>query len=101
MDTNSSAAKPARSSERSIEDRLAQIESLARQVVESARFDLTVSVRRDPPGDEAGAEFEAPEFIVDFDGPDADLLLERNGELLSAIEYVVLKAVRLDEDLFG
>jgi spoIIIJ-associated protein len=46
-------------------------------------------------------ELEAPELVVDFSGPDADLLLEGNGNLLNAVEFVVLKAVRLAEDLFG
>src|SRR5438874_1613245 len=101
METNPSAAKQAKSAERPLEDRLAAVESLVRQMVQSGGFDLAVSVHRNAPTNAAGADFEAPEFIVEFSGPDSDLLLERNGELLNAIEYVVLKAVRLDEDLSG
>jgi spoIIIJ-associated protein len=101
MEPNPAAARPAKSSEQPLEDRLAKIESLARQMVESGGFDLTVTLSRNQPSEAAGTDFESPEFILEFSGPDANLLLERNGELLNAIEYVVLKAVRLDEDHFG
>ena len=37
---------------------------------------------------------------MDFSGPDADLLLEMNATLLHALEHVVLKAIRLDDDHF-
>ena len=37
---------------------------------------------------------------MDFSGPDADLLLEKNATLLHAFEHVALKAIRLDEDHF-
>ncbi len=37
---------------------------------------------------------------MDFSGPDADLLLEMNATLLHAIEHVLLKAIRLDDDHF-
>ena len=60
-------------------------------------FKLTFSIQK------AAAQAddpEAPEYVVDFSGPDADLLLEKNATLLHAIEYVVLKAIRLDEDHF-
>ena len=66
-------------------------------VVEHGPFDLTFSIQK------AAAQAddpEAPEYVVDFSGPDADLLLEKNATLLHALEYVVLKAIRLDEDHF-
>jgi spoIIIJ-associated protein len=35
---------------------------------------------------------------VDFSGLDTDLLLEMNASLLHAIEHVLLKAIRLDDE---
>lgn len=85
------------SGEHAVEKYLSPLESLLRAVVEHGPFDLTFSIQKaavhaDDP--------EAPEYVVDFSGPDADLLLEKNATLLHALEYVVLKAIRLDEDHF-
>jgi len=77
---------------------LPRIESLVRQVIEFGRFSLKFEIRSLPPGEDTP---EAPEVMVDFSGLDSDLLLEAHAELLNAIEYVVLKAVRLEEGLFG
>jgi len=76
---------------------LARIEALLRQVIQFGRFSLTFEIRETPP-DEDGEE--SPEVMIEFSGLDAELLLEAHAELLNAIEYVVLKAVRLDEELF-
>ena len=35
---------------------------------------------------------------MDFSGPDADLLLEMHATLLHALEHVMLKAIRLEDD---
>ncbi len=74
------------------------IETLLREVTARGGFDLEFVVRKN---ESAVEDLEAPEFIVDFSGPDSDLLVERNGALLNALEYVILKAVRLEEELFG
>lgn len=81
-----------------LESYLASVESLLRQVIDRAGFDLAFSIRKNQV---AADDLELPEFVVDFSGADADLLLERNGALLNALEYVTLKAVRLEEELFG
>ena len=70
---------------------------MLRAFIEHSPFELTFSIQK------AAAQAEdpeAPEYVVDFSGPDADLLLEKNATLLHALEYVVLKAIRLDEDHF-
>ncbi len=77
---------------------LASLEELLRQIIRAGGFGLDFAVHR---GNEAPEELEAPEVVVELSGPDADLLLEKNGTLLDALEYLVLKAVRLDEELFG
>jgi spoIIIJ-associated protein len=46
---------------------------------------------------EVGASMEGgAEVLVDLDGADKDLLLERNAEVLRAIEHLALKALRLE-----
>jgi spoIIIJ-associated protein len=86
------------SSARPLEDYLALVESLLRQVIHAAGLELAFTRRKLPPSDDP---FESVEYVVDFSGPDADLLLEKHGALLDALEHVVLKAVRLKEELFG
>ena len=91
MDTDKPAA------EHTIENRLILLESLLRSFIKHSPFKLTFSIQKaiaqmgDP---------DTPEYVVDFSGPDADLLLEMNATLLRAFEHVLLKAIRLDEDHF-
>jgi spoIIIJ-associated protein len=75
----------------------APIESLLREIIRHGRFRLEFTLH---PPEISGEDLNAPEIIVDLSGPDADLLLEARAELLNAIEYVVLRAVRLEEGLF-
>lgn len=89
---------PASPPHRSIENCLTAVEDLLRQIIKLGGFNLSVVARK------AEATVEAsggPAFVVDFSGADQDLLLEKNAALLDALESVVFKAVRLDEDLFG
>lgn len=86
------------SSDQSADNCLAEVESLVAQIIEHGGFDLKSTIRR-PGGDEQ--EAGTAEITVDFEGPDSDLLLERNGALLDALEYIVLKAVRMGDELYG
>lgn len=86
------------SSEQAWDDYLAKIESLVGQILQHGGFKLKSTVRS--LGD-AEQEPGATEVVVNFEGPDSDLLLEKNAALLDALEYVVLKAVHLGDDLFG
>jgi spoIIIJ-associated protein len=45
-------------------------------------------------------EFERPEIVVVFDGPDKELLLERGAELLLALEYLAVRSLRLEPPFF-
>ena len=78
-----------------LENYLAAIETLLNQVVQQGGFALRFAIHR---ALEAPSAFESAEYVVDFTGADADLLLERNGALLDALEHVVLKAARLQEE---
>lgn len=63
-------------------------------LVNACRFDLKAEIRVRRP--DAPPDVENPEIIVNFHGRDADLLLERNGELLRAVEYLSLRWLRID-----
>ena len=91
-------AQPAESQHRTVEAYLTAVEDLLRQVIGHGRFDLKFAVRQTTAGVDQTGE---PAYVFDFAGADEDLLLERNGALLDALETVILKAVRLDEEYFG
>lgn len=90
--------RPAPESTRPVDTYLDPIESLLKQIIRLANLELTFVIRSSRATVE---DFESPEFVVDFSGPDADLLLEANAALLDALEYLVRKAVRLEQDLYG
>ena len=88
----------AQNSIHALETYLEPIEALLRQIIQQGGFALSFEVRAAP---QESSDFELPEYLVDFAGADADLLLERNGALLDALEHVVLKAARLREEHLG
>lgn len=64
------------------------------ELIRASRFDLRVDVRAiDTPGSEDSSD---PEIIADLDGRDKEILLERNAEVLKAIEHLAFRALRLD-----
>ena len=77
---------------------LPRIDSVLRKILRQGGFHLSACVRKGKPAVE---EMEPPEFVVDLSGPDVELLLQKHAALLDALEYVVLRAGRLDEGLFG
>lgn len=60
--------------------------------LKQARLDLRYDVRLLDPADDV----EHTEVLVAFSGRDQELLLERNGELLLALEYLAVRFLRLD-----
>jgi spoIIIJ-associated protein len=86
------------SSEQSSDQYLAEIESLVQQIIQHGGFELKLTVRK---SEATEHDPNSSGVVVDFEGPDADLLLEKNAALLDALEYVVLKAVHVDDDLYG
>jgi predicted RNA-binding protein Jag len=81
-----------------LEKYLAAIDSLLNQIIQQGGFALSFSIHHVP---QESSDVGSPEYVADFTGADADLLLERNGALLDALEHVILKAVRLDEEHLG
>lgn len=80
-----------------IEKYIESLQSLLHEWIKAGPFQLNFSVHKAPT---QGDDPDTPEYVVDFSGPDADLLLEKNATLLHAFEYVALKCVRLEEDQF-
>ena len=83
--------------EHAIEKYLSSLESFLHEFIARSPFELTFSIQK---SDMQAEDPEAAEYVVDFSGADADLLLEKNATLLHALEYVALKAIRLEEDHF-
>jgi spoIIIJ-associated protein len=78
-------------------DRSAAVEALRKfleDLVRASGFELRVSVQPVTATD-AGVEGGA-EMLVDIDGADKELLLERSAEVLRAIEHLAFKALRLE-----
>ena len=76
----------------------AELKRFLSEVLKHARLDLSFTVRMEPEsGPHAGSDgLEQPEIVVDFLGRDQDLLLERNAELLKALEYLTLRVLRFE-----
>src|SRR5277367_5997492 len=78
-------------------DRAAAVETLRQfleAVVAASGLELRVNVRA-VSGTAEGVEGDA-EVLADLDGPDKGILLERNAEVLKAIEHLAFKALRLE-----
>jgi spoIIIJ-associated protein len=49
-------------------------------------------------GQPAADDFETPDVVVKFSGPDVDLLLGNRAELLLALEHVTMEALRMPSE---
>src|ERR1700676_2404874 len=81
----------------SIPDKLAaakKINEFLQSVVTHGGLRLKYRIVVDPPLPE-NRDWEKPEILVDFAGPDSALLLDRGGELLRALELLALEMLRL------
>ena len=80
-----------------IPDKLAaakKINEFLTAVVTHGGLRLKYRITVDPPLPE-NRDWEKPEILVDFAGPDSPLLLDRGGELLRALELLALEILRL------
>jgi predicted RNA-binding protein Jag len=86
----------------SLDTPLGRIESLLRDIIRYGQFQLSFTIRQNPPSttQHSTEDPESPEIVVDFSGPDSGLLLEAHAELLNALEYVALRALRIEERHF-
>jgi spoIIIJ-associated protein len=80
-----------------IPDKLAaakKINEFLQAVVTHGGLRLKYRIVVDPPMPE-NRDWEKPEIMVDFGGPDSAMLLDRGGELLRALELLALEMLRL------
>src|ERR1700749_4933297 len=80
----------------SIPDKVAaakKINEFLQAVVTHGGLRLKYRIVVDPPLPE-NRDWEKPEILVDFSGPDSALLLDRGGELLRALELLALEILR-------
>jgi len=71
-----------------------KIDEFLRSVVLKGGLRLKYRITVDPPLTE-DRDWERPEILVEFSGPDAPMLLERGAELLRSIELLALEMLRL------
>ena len=74
-----------------------KINDMLTAVVNHGGLRVKYRITVDPPLAE-DRDWEKPEILVDFSGPDSSLLLARGGELLRALELLALESLRLTGD---
>ncbi|PWT97844.1 MAG: single-stranded DNA-binding protein [Terriglobia bacterium] len=72
-----------------------RIEAFLRPVLKSAGFHVHFEVNDAQP---AAGDFETPDLVVKFTGPDVDLLLSNRAELLLALEHVTMEVLRVPSE---
>jgi len=72
-----------------------KIDSLLTIIINTGGFRLKYRITVNPPASPGGDDLEQPEILVELAGPDSSLLLERNGEMLRAVETIVHESLRL------
>jgi spoIIIJ-associated protein len=72
-----------------------RIDDFLRKIIHGAGLELKYKIE---PGSNAFEDFETPDLLVKFSGPDVDLLLENKAELLLAIEQLTSEALRMATD---
>lgn len=95
----SEGLKPMRLNTEPLENYLVKIEAVLKEVIRAGRFSLKVSVSKLTIGQGEAGDPDAPEWRVDFSGPDSSLVLESHAALLDALASIACKAARLDESL--
>jgi spoIIIJ-associated protein len=71
-----------------------KIDALLKSLIRSGAFRLRYRITVDPPVSD-DRDWERPAILVDFSGPDSELVLEHGAELLRAFENVVQEMLRL------
>jgi len=82
-----------------LEDKVAaakKIDQLLRELLSAGGFLLKYRIMVDPPVEDR--DWERPQIMVAFSGPDGPLLLGRGAELLRAFEHITQKALRLESE---
>ena len=72
-----------------------KIDGFLKLLMSDAGFQLTYLIRA---GKSMNPEIENPEIVVDFEGPDVELLLNNRAELLLAIEHITMEVLRVPSE---
>lgn len=73
-----------------------QLEAFLTPLIERGGFQLKFEIQNT--AGQLDRDYENPDLVVDFSGPDMQLLLENKTELLRAIEQIALEVTGLDHD---
>jgi spoIIIJ-associated protein len=79
----------------SVESIGARIDAFLGPLLASAGFELAYKISDAEPGE---SDFETPDVLVNFSGPDVDLLLANRAELLLALEQVTMETLKFGSD---
>ena len=79
----------------SIEALGSQIEKFLRPMLDNGGFRLNYEILNSEPAED---DFETPDVMVKFSGPDVDMLLENRAELLLALEQLVMEMLRMPSE---
>jgi len=72
-----------------------KIDGFLKSVIQSAGFQLRYEIAASESSDD---DFETPDVVVKFTGPDVDLLLGNRAELLLALEHVTMESLRMPSE---
>jgi spoIIIJ-associated protein len=72
-----------------------RIDEFLKPVLEKGGFQLHYEAAE---GESLNPDFENPEVVVRFSGTDVDLLLANKAELLLALEYITMEALRMPSE---
>jgi spoIIIJ-associated protein len=72
-----------------------RIDGFLRPLLKQAGFKLDFEMAD---GDSAHSEFETPDIVVKFTGPDVDLLLGNKAEVLLALEHLTQEMLRMPSE---
>jgi spoIIIJ-associated protein len=72
-----------------------RIENFLRPLLRNAGFDVQFELQNAAP---APDDFETPDVVVKFTGPDVDALLSNRAELLLAFEHVTMEVLRVPSE---
>jgi len=73
-----------------------QLEAFLAPLIETAGFQVKFEIQNT--AGQLDRDYENPDLVVDFSGPDTPLLLANKTELLRAIEQVALEVIGLEHD---
>ncbi len=72
-----------------------KIDALLRTTLANGGFAVNYTIQDVDPTED---DFETPDVMVKFSGPDVDLLLSNRAELLLALEHVTMEMLRMHSD---